>query len=453
MAQTAHGATVLVGSIRRLLRRGATSHVQRIVAKTRPEDIGLILPELGELEAQRLVKMLAEDPETLADIIPHVEETLLGAVLAPLGLDRLSKVFQELATDDQADLLAALDPEIAEQLISRLPQRDADEVSELLAYPEDTAGGIMATEFFSLPADSLVQDAVEALRAFEDVDGVFYVYCLDDEGRLAAVSSMRQLLLAPVQARIRDVANTEVLTVPVDLDQEEVARRVARYDLLAIPVVDEFQRMVGVVTVDDVIDVLREEATEDIMKMVGVADDLLGTSVARALRGRLPWLVWPVLGGLTAAAVIRWMSPNILEYAIVSAFIPVIAGMAGNAGSQSATMVVRGLATGRLTPAMRRMVLGREMRTGLAMGLMAGTTIGLASLLFTEVWFGLAIVVAGALCLAMTVAVVIGVSVPVVFTRLGVDPALATGPVLTTSIDLLGTSTYLGAALWLLEYL
>jgi len=267
------------------------------------------------------------------------------------------------------------------------------------------------------------------------------------------VSSMRQLLLAPVQARIRDVANTEVLTVPVDLDQEEVARRVARYDLLAIPVVDEFQRMVGVVTVDDVIDVLREEATEDIMKMVGVADDLLGTSVARALRGRLPWLVWPVLGGLTAAAVIRWMSPNILEYAIVSAFIPVIAGMAGNAGSQSATMVVRGLATGRLTPAMRRMVLGREMRTGLAMGLMAGTTIGLASLLFTEVWFGLAIVVAGALCLAMTVAVVIGVSVPVVFTRLGVDPALATGPVLTTSIDLLGTSTYLGAALWLLEYL
>jgi magnesium transporter len=440
---------MLADSLRRLLRRGATTHVQRIVAKSRPEDIAQVVADLATWEGKRLFGSLSDDPEALADIISNLDEALVPVYLPPLGVEVVASVLKHMATDDRVDILGSLDESFSEQVLKLLPEEALEPVEELLGYADDTAGGIMDPDFFALDQATLVAEAVEAVRTTE-AESVFYLYCVDAEGLLVGVCSLRELLLAPRDASLKDIARSEVLHVSVDTDQEEVARMVAHYDLVAVPVVDQFHHMVGIVTVDDVIDVLREEATEDIMKMVGAGDDLLGKSPWASVRSRSPWLFGAVLGGLAAGLVIKTLGERIEDFTLVAAFIPIVAGLAGNAGVQSSTMIVRGLATGRLSEGLRGAVLGRELQSGLLIALTAGAVIGLASLPFSELDWLVALVVGVALFQAIFLAVVIGVFVPVLFNRLGVDPALATGPVLTALVDLVGIGVYLALAVGLL---
>jgi magnesium transporter len=271
---------------------------------------------------------------------------------------------------------------------------------------------------------------------------VFYVYAKDEEGRLSGVVSLRQLVTAAGDTPLEKFMTTDVLSVQTHMDQEEVAKLVARYDILAVPVVDDNNRLMGIVTVDDVIDIFREEATEDILKMAGVGEEFVETkSIFKSTRIRLPWLFASCLGGIFAFYVIGRFEESLTRLTYLAAFIPVIMGMGGNIGTQSSTIVVRGLATGRLNIRDIWAVVGKEMAVGFILGLVYGLLIGsVAQLQYNTLMLALAVCLA-VLC-SMSVAALVGSLVPMLLARINIDPAVATGPFVTTAIDIISVYFY-----------
>jgi magnesium transporter len=278
----------------------------------------------------------------------------------------------------------------------------------------------------------------------------FYLYAVDESGRLVGVSSLRQLVLVPPETPLKAFMTTDVFSVQTDMDQEEVAKVVARYDILAVPVVDESHRLVGIVTVDDVIDIFRAEATEDILKMAGVGEEFIETkSIYKSTRMRLPWLFASCFGGIVAFYVINHFEPSLTRFAYLAAFIPVIMGMGGNIGTQSSTIVVRGLATGRLMVRDLRKVVFKELVIGGMLGVFYGLLIGgVAQARYGRLSFALAVSLA--VLSSMAIAALVGSLVPMLFARLNIDPAVATGPFVTTAIDIISVFFYFQIATILL---
>jgi magnesium transporter len=273
---------------------------------------------------------------------------------------------------------------------------------------------------------------------------VFYLYVVDDRRHLVGVCSLRELLLARQDAKLAEVMNANVIAVSTGTDQEDVARLVARYDLLALPVVDDENKLVGVITVDDVIDIIREEETEDMLLMAGVGEGdqegVLAASLGRSMWLRMPWLFAAWGGGMVASQIIGSYQVTLENAVVLAAFIPIVAGMGGNAGTQSATIVVRGLATGKIIAGGRLRVAVREVRVALVMGLLFGALAG--GLLSAAGHWEMGVIVGTAIAASMTLAAAVGTTMPIVLHRLGVDPAVATGPFVTTSIDVLGVLIY-----------
>jgi magnesium transporter len=282
---------------------------------------------------------------------------------------------------------------------------------------------------------------------------VFYLYVTDAEGRLVGVVSLRQLLVVAPGTPLKKIMTTDVISVVTDMDQEEVAKLVARYNILAIPVVDTDGKLVGIITVDDVVDVIREEATEDILKLAGASEaDLFQMSSFRAARMRLPWLLTSLVGGLITGVFVWMFQPAILQVIALASFIPVITAMGGNIGLQTSTLVVRGLATGRIESADLRAVFVKELVVGLLMGMFCGTIVGLVA----QAWRGpamLGVVVGVSMFAAITVASVMGTLMPILLRRLGIDPAISSGPFVTAANDITGLVIYLGLATALLQHL
>jgi magnesium transporter len=420
---------VLVDTALRLIRRGATANIKKILGKTHPADIAAVFQSLVRHDQKYLFDLIETDAgraEVLSELKPDVYVPLLGcyepAALVP--------ILHEVASDDLADVLGNLPEEFAQAILQKMEKSSSEEVEELMRYGDDTAGGIMSPDFFSLHADVTAEEAIRALREDRDVEMAFYVYVLDDAEHLVGVVSLRQLVMAAPGARLRDIMEHDVISVRVDMDQEEVARQVARYNFLAVPVVDHANQMLGIVTVDDVVDVLREEATEDILKMAGAGQEMVETvSLWRNLRARFPWLIASCVGGILAALVMRPFLGALSDFGALALFIPAILGMGGNVGTQSSTIVVRGLATGIVHLGQSGRTVGREVTVGVVMGVAYGILVGLA------------------LVASMTLAAFVGAVVPLVFARLHIDPAVATGPFVTTSVDVLGTLTYFALAL------
>jgi len=309
----------------------------------------------------------------------------------------------------------------------------------------------MVPDFIALKEDVTAREAIESLQTeHSDVEMAFYLYVVDEYGKLVGVSSLRQLVVVAPETPLKEFMSTDVFSVRTDMDQEEVARIVARYDILAVPVVDNSNRLVGVVTVDDVIDILRKEATEDILKMAGVGEEFVETkSIFKSTRIRLPWLFASCIGGLFAFFIIGKFESSILKYAYLAAFIPVIMGMGGNIGTQSSTIVVRGLATGRLNVRDIWSVVLKELSIGVILGLVYGALIGsVAQLRYSMV--ALAISVALAVVSSMSIAALVGSLVPMAFARINIDPAVATGPFVTTAIDIISVFFYFKIATTLL---
>jgi len=324
-----------------------------------------------------------------------------------------------------------------------MKKEGSEKVESLLHYNKDTAGGIMVPDFVALKEDTTAKEAIESLQKEHlKTEMPFYLYVVDEYGKLVGVISLRQLVVTPPETPLKDFMTTDGFSVRTDMDQEEVAKIVARYDILAVPVVDDTNKLVGIVTVDDVIDILRQEATEDILKMAGVGEEFVETqSVLRSTRTRLPWLFASCIGGIIAFFVIGHFQGTLNKLVYLAAFIPVIMGMGGNIGIQSSTVVVRGLATGHLSIRDIWSVVFKELTIGFILGLVYGCLIGVVAQArySTEM---LAISVGLAVVCSMSAAALVGSLVPMTLARINIDPAVATGPFVTTAMDIISVFFY-----------
>jgi magnesium transporter len=433
---------VLVDSIKRLLRRKAHPNLRRIINKTHAADLSIIFRSLP-LEDQSALFNMIPDIQKKGILLSEMEEDAYPELAKKIPPEALADIFEAMPSDDVADLVELLPEEIAEAVLKKMHKQDAEEVADLLSFADDTAGRIMTPDFIALREDITAREAIASLqKEYSDVEMPFYLYVVDEYGNLTGVSSLRQLVVVPPDTPLKQLMVTDVFSVKTDMDQEEVARLVARYDILAVPVVDENNRLVGIVTVDDVIDIIRTEATEDILKMAGVGEEYIETkSVIKSTRIRLPWLFASLIGGIVAFFIIGHFDGILSEVTYLAAFIPVIMGMGGNIGTQSSTIVVRGLATGRLNVRDIWRVVTKELCIGMILGMVYGLIIAaVAQVSYNTI--ALAVSVGLALMSSMSIAALVGSLVPMIMARINVDPAVATGPFVTTSIDIISVFFY-----------
>ena len=442
---------ILVESVKRLLRRDATTRLRKIVKKTHAADLSLVFYSLSIPNQRRLFNLI-DEVEIKGEIFSNVDEDTFLNLIEGMSLDEMVEILDVMPKDDAADLLGLLPVEKSDAILEMMKKEGSEEVEGLLHYGDDTAGGIMVPDFIALREDTTAREAIESLQEEHlDVEMPFYLYVVDSNGKLIGVSSLRQLVVVPPSTPLKNFMTTDVFAVKTDMDQEEVAKIVARYDILAVPVVDDTNQLVGIVTVDDVIDIIRQEATEDILKMAGVSgDEFVETqSVIRSTRIRLPWLFASCIGGIIAFFIIGHFEGSLKKLAYLAAFIPIIMGMGGNIGTQTSTIVVRGLATGRLNIRDTWPVVFKELMVGFILGAVYGLVIGTVAQLRYSTWM-VAVAVGLAVISSMAVAALVGSIVPMGFARINVDPAVATGPFVTTAIDIVSVYFYFQIATFLL---
>lgn len=409
-----------------------------------PADIADILRNLPSDKRKPFFDSL--DSEVGARVLRQLDPMSEFDLLKKLDSSAISEILDEMPSDDAADVVAGLSKEKAGQVLKLMTKEDSARIQNLLKYDSETAGGIMTTDFVALNAEINAEQAIHLLRQRVKPGPIHYVYVVDNEQRLLGVLMLKKLLVSEPDIRLKDIMNEDIVSVKASLDQEEVARLVSKYDLLAIPVVDEQNHLIGVVTVDDIIDVLKEEATEDIFKLGGTDDEELSKkSTFNVSRVRLPWLVVTLFEGIICATLIRFFQFTLERTIALAFFIPVIMGMGGNIGIQSSTIVVRGLATGRINLSQIGKVLFREIRVGLIMGLVCGSVVALIAYLLEKSLL-LGMVVGISMFIAIIVAATMGSLIPLIFKRLKIDPAVASGPFITSSNDIVGILIYFSLA-------
>jgi magnesium transporter len=438
----------LVETIDRLYLRDAKGSLQKMISRIHPADMAAILDDLPPAHVVDVFHSIA-DSAMASDVFNQLSPDLRTQVMTESPIEKLAGVLEHLPPDDLADLIGDLPEDQRAELMALLDRESKDEVESLLQYDPNSAGGIMTTDFFSLPHTLTIEEAIESIRNREDVEMVFYLYLTDEGGRLVGVVSLRQLLLTRSGTPLHKVMNRRVMKVTTDADQTTVAMLVDKYRLLAIPVVDEDNVLVGMVTVDDVIDVIEEETTRDMLKMAGTSESETLTHSAFKIAGiRLPWLLAAFIGGLAATAVIGQYEAILGEVLVLSAFLPVVMGMAGNVGVQSATVAVRGLATGAIDVRDTVPLVFKELRVGLVLGGFYGVILAIYGYLVHHS-IQLGQVVGLTILGNMTGAALLAVLLPMIFQRMKVDPAVATGPFVTTAIDILGVLNYFVIASWI----
>ena len=442
---------ILIDSVKRLLRRNAITHLRKMVNKTHAADLSIVFRSLPVPDQNKLLNLI-NDLEQKGVLFSELDENTFLNLSDVLELDKMVEILEHMPADDAADLLGQLPVEKSDAILAKMKKEGSQEIEDLLRYQDDTAGGIMVTEYIALREDTTAQEAIESLQKEHlDVEMPFYLYAVDEYGKLVGVSSLRQLVVVKPDTPLKNFMTTNVFSVQTNMDQEEVAKIVARYDILAVPVVNEINQLVGIITVDDVIDIIREEATEDILKMAGVSgDEFIETqSIARSTRIRLPWLFASCIGGIIAFFVINHFEGSLAKLAYLAAFIPIIMGMGGNIGTQTSTIVVRGLATGRLNKRDTWAVVLKELTIGFILGAVYGMLIGsVAQIQYST--FKVALSVGLAVISSMSIAALVGSLVPMGFARINVDPAVATGPFVTTAIDIFSVYFYFAIATSLL---
>ncbi len=419
---------------------------------------GDLLEKIEDIELERKVRLMEHLPVEEAALIFEEMEDFEQAELIPL-MDRewAKAILTGMASDDAADLFGKLSPEETRDLLLYIGEEEPADFGNLLKYPEESAGGIMTTEFISLPADIPVEEAIGRLREIApEAETIYYVYVVDQEGHLIGVLSLRDLIAATDGTVLKSIMRRNVISVNAALDQEEVARIVSKYDLLAVPVVDDSKRLLGIITVDDVIDVMEQEATEDIYRLAGAGEvvgmELTEAPVSKVVRLRLPWLLISMFGGFISGSVIGGYESTLEAIVILAVFIPVIMDMGGNVGTQSSTIFVRGLATGEIESAEVWTYFFREIRIGLVLGLICGVMISIAAYF----WKGnpyLGIVVGISMLATVSVAALIGTLVPLLCSKINIDPAITAGPFVTTIKDVTGLMIYFVIATAFIDYL
>jgi len=433
----------LVDEVKTLVELEKLDSLKKLIVEMRPADVADLIEHLAPDERITIFQLL--EPEGAGDVLVEIEPPVQELILKDLDNQAISDIVAELDSDDAADLVGDLPADRAKEVIDAVDDHVSEELEKLLPFPDDTAGGLMALEFVAVKADATVGDAIKTVREEgREIENLYYIWVTDDFQRLVGVISLKDLVLEPEDQEVSKIMNPDVISVGVNTDQEEVANIVKRYDLVSIPVVDDHSRLVGRITHDDIIDVIEEENDEDMSLMAGVIDqEITEESTLKISRARLPWLIAALFGGVFAAVIIDQFEASIKTMISLSFFFPVVMAMGGNTGTQASSIVVRGLATGDIGLLNIGKRLWMELRVALINGIICGGILGL----IVGFWVGdyrLGIIVNTALFLIIILSGVIGAAVPLVLKRLNVDPALAAGPFVTTSNDILSLLIYLG---------
>lgn len=439
---------LFISTVVRLIQRRALPNLRNIIAKTHSADIARWFPRLRTEEKNSLSTLLIEE-KRMGEVLSELNSTEINEFIEGTESEIVANVLRTMEADDVTRILSDLPEEKRDKLLTYIEGENSEDIEHLLEYEEKTAGAIMSPNYFALREETTADEATEMIRELTEVEIppiTFYVYVVDDENTLKGVLSLRQLVQTKPNTPLKNLMTTNLYTVHTDMPQETVARAVARYNLLAIPVINSIGQLVGIVTIDDVVDVIREENTEDMLKMAGTGDlDITSRSIFRNTRARLPWLLASFGGGLLAVYVIGIFEEELKTIAALAAFIPIIMGMGGNIGTQSSTIIVRSIAIGEVDIKDTWRVLWREFSTGALLGTTYGVLLGgFASLFpeFREYAWKLPLVVALAIFVNMMIAATVGTIIPMFFKRVRIDPAVATGPFVTTAIDVIGIFTY-----------
>jgi magnesium transporter len=427
----------------------APSYLAHTIEEIPPADAAEILANLEPHEAAQVAEIL--DPQTSAGVLAQMESRDAAAVIALMEPPEAAMVLSEMNPDDAVDVLGSVeDPARREALLDEMGAAEAADVRTLRQFPPDSAGGIMTTDITALPQDLTAQQAIDELRRLnETLEQMFYVYVVDRARRLVGVLSMRDLILARPDRKIADIMRRNVVAVPATMDQEEVARLIRKYKYMAVPVTDKQNRLLGLITVDDVVDVIQEEATEDVQKMAGAgAEERLTSPWQFSFKKRIWWLQFNLLTAFMAAAVIALFEDTIKQLAILAAYQTIVSGMGGNASAQAMAVAIRGIALGEVDRSLFKRILYREFVVGLLSGVVIGTTTGLIAMTFNWSDNGLilGLIVMCALIINHVLACVTGVAVPFFMRWLGFDPAQSATILATTVTDCCGFFATLGLA-------
>ncbi|MTH54321.1 magnesium transporter [Bacillus mangrovi] len=435
-----------------LLRDGKRKDFRELIEELQPYDMASIFKEMPEKHYARFLSFMTVDDITA--LIQELERPYQLALFNKVGKAKGVQVMNKMDNDDLAQLLEELDAELKEQLLSSMEQKESEAVQTLMNYPPETAGRIMTNRYVWIPKHYTVRDAVSKLKSFAEIaESINYLYVINEEKQLVGVISYRDLILGEREELIEEIMYTRVISIQADADQEEVARLIERYDFLALPVVEENHVLVGIVTVDDVIDIVIQEANEDYEKFAASGKSIdFDTKAFTAAYRRLPWLILLLFIGLVSGSIISFFEGTLNEVVALAFFMPMIAGMTGNTGTQSLAVVVRGLAQNDLDSKMIWRLILRELRVGLLIGMVCGILItGIA-----VIWQGtplLGLVVGSSLFLTLIIGTMAGTVIPILLDRLKIDPAIASGPLITTLNDILSLLIYFGLASSFLQHL
>lgn len=441
----------LVQDVRARIESGDWQGVRALLTEVHPADIADVLDRLEP--PQRLKAFALLEPEVAGDVLDEAGPEATRTLMEGIEPEQLSHLLEEMPMDEAAELLEELPAEEVRELLQLMEPEEARQVGAALAYPEDSAGRVMSEKFVRVRRRWTVQEALEYLRTVDpDTELFYYLYAVDEEDRLVGVLPLRSLLTASPDRTIRELIEPDVISVDATTDREEAARIVAKYDFLAVPVVDDFHRLVGIVTVDDVVDILAEESTEDIQMLGGsqpLEDPYMATPIRLMVRKRVVWLLLLFLGGIATATVLQRFEGALTNLVALAFFIPLLIGTGGNSGSQAVTLVVRAVALGEVSLRHAWRVLGRELVTGLSLGLLVAV-VGFAyaywvsqDLLFTR---NLALTVAISMVAIVTWANLVGSLVPLLAQRIGLDPAMLSAPLISTLVDATGLFIYFSVA-------
>jgi len=435
---------VLLDMIRRLNRRNATANLLKLVTKTHPADLAWVIRHLSEHERIDVFNVIVQT-ERFGEFLSELDESIMITLVDNLTPQFLADIIGDMPPDDAVDIIDVLPDSFAAEIRKHMEKEELEEVDELLQYHPETAGGLMSPDFMYLDGELSVGEAIDKVqKRSEEKEMVFYLYITHGDGKLAGVVSLRELLTNPAHRQLQNIMKANVMSVTTDTDQEEVAHVISKYNILAVPVVDANYNLVGIVTVDDIIDVMREEASEAFLQMAGAGKDteiLLKSTKENALI-RAPWLFASWIGGVAALFIIGAFEEELSQVMALAAFIPIVMGMGGNIATQSSTIVVRGIATGSINMNDFRKIVFKELRVGIILGLLYGSFIGILA------YFGyseptlLGLVVGLSVFCSMAMAATLGTVIPLILKRFDIDAAVATGPFVTTAIDILGVLSY-----------
>jgi magnesium transporter len=441
----------LVETVKELLGGGREERLAALLEEAHAADVASTLRELPVEDQVRLFRLLA--PEHAGQVLSELDDPTAHELLRALDETEVSRILEQMPPDHVVEVVEELPKEEAEKILDLMEEEKSEEVQELLDYRDGTAGRLMSPDFVAVPERTSVGEAIEHIRKSKSGDDAFYLYVVDDHDHLVGLVPLHRLLTADPATPVHAVRNEDVQSVSVDTDQEEVARLVQRYDLIQIPVVDARRRLVGTISVDDVIDVIHEEATEDIQRLGGVPGDETVLDPAQTVfPKRLLWRLINLGTACLAASVIGIFETSIQTLATLAVFMPIVASMGGIGTTQTATVVVRGLALGELTQS----ALGRVLRKEVWLALTTGAANGLVIAAIAYVWKGqllLAVILGIALLLNLIVAAVVGTLVPVALKAFRIDPAIASSVIITTFTDVFGFFSFLGLATLLMRFL